>query len=240
MRAHAASDVLVLWDVDGTLVHTAGYGGGVFESAILHVLGAPVPSRLSLSGKTDRQIAQEYLALAGAPDHAHVPAVLERITVDLAAAEESLARDGGAFPGVEAALSALATRGATQTLLTGNVPENAAVKVAAFGLDRYLDLAAGSYGHEHDDRARLLPVAWERQRALYGREFAPERTWIIGDTPNDLRCARSGGARCLLVATGSFDVAALTGLGADAVMADLSDTGAVVDLIVGRADAGAP
>ena len=59
----------------------------------------------------------------------------------------------------------------------------------------------------------------------------PSETWVIGDTPRDYECARAGGAHCLLVATGRFKLDELSGLGADAVVADLADTEAVVDLL---------
>jgi len=56
--------------------------------------------------------------------------------------------------------------------------------------------------------------------------------WVIGDTPRDLECARAGGARCLLVATGRIRMDELTGIGADAVLADLADTDAVARLVM--------
>jgi phosphoglycolate phosphatase-like HAD superfamily hydrolase len=66
---------------------------------------------------------------------------------------------------------------------------------------------------------------------LRGHEVKPDHVWVIGDTANDLACARAGGAHCLLVATGRFTRAELSGLGADAVVEDLTDTDAVVDLL---------
>jgi phosphoglycolate phosphatase-like HAD superfamily hydrolase len=61
--------------------------------------------------------------------------------------------------------------------------------------------------------------------------LSPEETWVIGDTPRDYECARAGGAHCLLVATGRYRLQELGGLGADAVLADLAATEAVVDLL---------
>jgi phosphoglycolate phosphatase-like HAD superfamily hydrolase len=121
--------------------------------------------------------------------------------------------------------------GMRQSLLTGNIAPNAVVKVAAFGLQRWLDLEVGAYGSDHADRTALVPVALSRVARLRGEDVKPDQVWVIGDTANDLACARAGGARCLLVGTGRFTYAKLSGLGADAVMDDLSDTDAVVDLL---------
>jgi phosphoglycolate phosphatase-like HAD superfamily hydrolase len=54
---------------------------------------------------------------------------------------------------------------------------------------------------------------------------------VIGDTPRDYECARAGGAHCLLVASGRFTLDELGDLGADAVLADLTTTDSVVDLL---------
>jgi phosphoglycolate phosphatase-like HAD superfamily hydrolase len=64
-----------------------------------------------------------------------------------------------------------------------------------------------------------------------GASFSASETWVVGDTPRDLACARAGGARCALVATGNFGVDDLADLGADALLVDLSDTDDVVALL---------
>jgi phosphoglycolate phosphatase-like HAD superfamily hydrolase len=137
-------------------------------------------------------------------------------------------------PGVAKLLPRLAAEpGVLQSLLTGNLEANARMKVAAFGLDRWLDFEAGAYGSDDADRERLVPVALERVERRYGRRLDPRDVWVVGDTPRDLACARAGGARCLLVGTGRDGYERLKGIGADAVLPDLSDADAVVDLLVG-------
>ncbi len=229
---------LVLWDVDGTLIHTNGIGSEVFDRAFVEVLGrasmAPINTLVRLSGKTDPQIALEYLQLMDIEDAAsHLPRVLERLAAELAAAADALAQGGGSLPGIPELLARLAaTEGVHQTLLTGNLAANAAVKVAAFGLERWLDLDIGAYGSDHADRRELVPIALERVRRLRGVEIGPDETWVIGDTERDLACAQAAGAHCLLVATGGSTVADLAPLGADALRADLSDVDAVLQLLL--------
>jgi phosphoglycolate phosphatase-like HAD superfamily hydrolase len=225
-------DRLILWDIDGTLVRGGMVGAEVFDSAIERVLGVRPRAQVIFSGKTDRQLVEEFLAMEGSEDPDHVPAVLYHLERELAIHADRIASEGSACPGSEAALRALAAIDSVeQTVLTGNIAPNALAKLAAFGLDHYLDLEAGAYGSEHSDRRNLLPLAWKHQRELRDIHYLPDETWIVGDTPRDLECARAGDSHCLLVATGRHEFAELEELGADLVLKDLSDTGVVVEVL---------
>lgn len=228
-------DRLILWDVDGTLVHTRGIGAAVFDRALERVLGRAPASRLVLGGKTDPQIALEYLEAMAVDDApGKLALVVEAVEAEVAAAAAALAETGGPMPGVPELLARLADEeGVHQTVLTGNTAANAAIKVAAFGLDRWLDLEVGAYGSDHADRRELVPIAVERGRRLRGWDVGAATAWVVGDTANDLACARAGGARCLLVATGRPSFEELDRLGADHVVPDLSATEAVVRALTG-------
>lgn len=224
---------LVLWDVDGTLIHSAGIGAAVFDRALEKVLGVAPASRLHLSGKTDPQIVSEYLELMAVEgSDSHLPRVLEAVEAELGAAATTLAERGRALAGVPELLARLAADdGVLQSVLTGNTAANAAVKLAAFGLERWLDLEIGAYGSDHADRRELVPIALRRAADRHGVTITPDDTWVVGDTANDLACARAGGARCLLVATGRASFEELQALEPDEVLADLSDTDAVARLL---------
>jgi phosphoglycolate phosphatase-like HAD superfamily hydrolase len=223
--------------VDGTLLRAGDLGAAVFDVALEAVLGVRPEVRVRMSGKTDPQIVKEYLAVLGVPE---TPVVVEEVLRSLegqlatAAAAGELAAGGAACPGTGEVLRQLAGDSrVASTLLTGNMAANALVKVAAFGLDRWLDLSLGAYGSDAADRNLLVPVALQRLAAERGVELAPEEAWVIGDTPRDLECARAGGARCLLVATGRYGFSELAALGPDAVLDDLSDTPVVTELLTG-------
>ena len=226
----------MLWDVDGTLVRAGDLGAAVFDVALEAVLGVRPARRVRMSGKTDPQIVRDYLDQMGVPEEPEmVEQVLRGIESQLAAAAAAgeLAANGTACPGVAAVLEALDKEGRIVSgLLTGNVHPNALVKVAAFGLDRWLDLDVGAYGSDHADRNELVPIALSRLRAKHGVRLDAADAWIVGDTPRDLECARVAGARCLLVATGRYTLDDLAALDADAVLADLSDTKAVLDILM--------
>jgi phosphoglycolate phosphatase len=217
--------LLVLWDIDGTLVDSAGHGRFAFEEAFDAVLGG-VPEWVDFAGRTDHQIA--LAMLNGSTEH--LPAVLEQLAAKLADRRDAIAAEGHVYPGVRETLSALhGTDGVVQSLLTGNVEANAAVKVGAFGLERWLDLEAGAYGSDpHERRSDLVAVARERAAARHGE---PTGAVLVGDTPLDVLAAREAGARAVAVATGFADLDALRASEPDALLQDLSDTEAAIRAI---------
>jgi len=230
-----SSDVarrLVLWDIDGTLVRSGGIGSAAFDRALQGVFGRMPEATVRMSGKTDPQIVREYMELMEVDDVDSLPDVLRVLEHELAAAEEELATQGSACEGAADVLARLHEDSrVVQSVLTGNIAPNAVVKLAAFGLDHLLDLEAGAFGSDHADRRALVPIALARQRELRGLAFEPAETWVVGDTPSDLECARAAGARCLLVASGRFTLDDLTPLGAEGVVPDLTDADRIVELL---------
>jgi phosphoglycolate phosphatase len=220
--------LLVLWDVDGTLVHTASHGRFAFEEAYEVVVGRPFEQRVSYAGRTDHQIALSMLE----GEREHLPQVLSQLETALDGRRERIAAEGAAYPGVPETLAALHARDdVINSLLTGNIEANAALKVSAFGLERWLDFEVGAYGSDpHEERYELVAIARERAAAKYGE---PTGAVLIGDTPLDVRAAQEAGARAVGVATGFSDVDELRAAEPDAVLADLSDTDAAVRAITG-------
>jgi phosphoglycolate phosphatase-like HAD superfamily hydrolase len=231
---------LVLWDIDGTLVWWGPIGRGVFDEAILEVVGRdPAGHGVSMGGKTDPQIALEImgtLALGDGEAAEHLPLVLDALHRRTAAAEAEFRITGGTHPGVEEVLARLsATPGVLQTVLTGNVEPNMRVKLGVFGLDRWLDLDVAATGSDSPDRRELVPIAIRRVADRRGISFDPDEVWVVGDTPRDLECAQVVGAHCALVATGR-NSGDLDGLGADVVWHDLSNVDAVVAMLAPQPD----
>jgi phosphoglycolate phosphatase-like HAD superfamily hydrolase len=223
--------LLVLWDVDGTLVASGGHGRFAFEEAFQEVLGR-VPEHVDYAGRTDHQIALEMLRRSDLRSDPleHLPAVLEQLVVKMAARKDALAAEGHVYPGVPETLRALhEADGIINSLLTGNLEANAAVKVGAFGLDRWLDFEAGAYGSDpHERRSDLVAIARERAAAKYGE---PTGAVLVGDTPLDVLAAREAGARAVAVATGFAELDALRESEPDVLLQDLSDTDAAIRAI---------
>ncbi len=227
---------LLLWDVDGTLIRGGGVGSEAINRAAAAVVGKPIAGRpVVMHGKTDPQILTELLVAAEIAEHA-IPELLPAAVAEterlLALAEADLRRRGAVIGGVAEALARLATvPGVRQTLVTGNLMANAALKLAAFDLTGFFDVEVGAYGTDHADRNELVPIALERVEQLRGECYLPGEVWVIGDTPGDLACARAAGVRCLLVATGQIPICQLEALDADAVLADLTNTDDVVQIL---------
>jgi phosphoglycolate phosphatase len=220
--------LLVLWDIDGTLVNSAGHGRHAFDDAYRAVTGREPPDRVEMAGRTDRQIALSLLDGL----HESLPHLLDELVEALKRRAPNIRGEGHALPGAEAALEAIAGREATvQSLLTGNLAANAALKLGAFGLERWLDLEAGGYGSDpHEQRSDLVAVARERAAAKYSPAVD---TVLIGDTPLDVRAAHEAGARAVAVASGPYGVDELRAAGADSVLEDLTDTASVLAAVTG-------
>ena len=217
--------LLVLWDIDGTLVDSAGHGRFAFEEAFDAVIGG-VPDWVEYAGRTDHQIALSMLN----DSTEHLPAVLEQLVAKLAVRKSAIAAEGRVYPGVPETLAALhEADGVINSLLTGNLEANAAVKVGAFGLERWLDFEAGAYGSDpHERRSDLVAIARERAAARYGQ---PTGAVLVGDTPLDVLAAREASARAVAVATGFADLDSLRASEPDALLQDLSDTEAAIRAI---------
>jgi phosphoglycolate phosphatase len=228
---------LVLWDVDGTLVHYGGLGWEAFGDAFVALFGrAPLATgrTIQLAGRTDPEIALEFLAMHDVQDgELRLEEFHTALEKALAAKAAAMRERGQALPGAEEALAAVQRQpGVAQSLLTGNLCGNAVLKLATFGLDRYVDFDIGAYGSDHRERPRLVAVARAKAKARYGVELEPRATVVIGDTPLDVAAGLAGGARIVAVASGRYDRATLRAAGADAVLEDLRDTEAVLHAVL--------
>ncbi|MFP3948847.1 MAG: HAD family hydrolase, partial [Longimicrobiales bacterium] len=193
---------LVLFDVDGTLVR-GGPAKEAFRVALVETFGtAGAIEGHEFSGKTDPQIARELLTGAGLGDSEvdrGFPALWRRYLSEMARLLPH--RPLHLLPGVTELLDALESRGDVALgLLTGNIAPGARLKLGSVGLaDRF---PVGGFGSDDEVRDRLPPVAVRRAREHWGVSFAPEAVVVIGDTPRDVACGRSGGHRTVAVATG--------------------------------------
>jgi phosphoglycolate phosphatase-like HAD superfamily hydrolase len=230
------SKKLVLFDIDGTILLTAGAGRRAIVAAIGEEVGESAAfDRVRFDGKTDPQIVTELLEAAGqhGPHPWNRVETLCRRYVDLLAHElEQPSARTTVMPGVHALLDRLeAQTGVVLGLLTGNLAEGAALKLRSGGLDpRRFRVAA--YGSDAADRPDLPPIAARRAQPYFGKVPSGAEVVIIGDTPADVACGQCIGARAVGVATGAYSVADLEGCGAHAVFQDLSDTERVMEAIL--------
>jgi phosphoglycolate phosphatase len=227
---------LVLFDIGGTILLTAGAGRRAITTALGEAVGdLDAFNRVRFDGKTDPQIVRELLEAAGAPDAEDPERVLALCRRYIALLEEELRHERTVttlMPGVPAVLDALETEpGVLLGLLTGNIARGAELKLRSGGIDP-ARFVVGAYGSDAAHRPELPQIAAERARPHFGRVPQGAEVVIIGDTPADIACGSGIGARAVAVATGSYSVADLAACEPHAVFVDLADTDAVLAAIL--------
>lgn len=235
------ASLLVLWDVDHTLLNAGGGGIRVYAAALREMFGLELPAEAAtvpMAGRTDRAIAVDLLAVSGVADPRARVDEFQAVQADCARRMQSLFRASGrVLPGARDALASLAEPRpglhVVQSLLTGNVRGLAEIKLGAVGLTEHLDLDAGAYGTESEVRADLVAVARRNAAKRYGEDFGGAATVLVGDTPLDVQAALAADARAIGVATGNYNVAELRAAGAHVALPDLADTASTVGAILG-------
>lgn len=229
---------LVLFDIDGTLLLTAGAGRRALTTAMLNEVTSVADfDRVRFDGKTDPQIVRELLEVANHPraeDRGFIDGICERYVGFLEAELQHPRTVMTVMPGIHELLEGLETHGhSVLGLLTGNMAQGAALKLAAAGIapSRF---AVGAYGSDSAHRPDLPAIAARRAQPHFGRVPHGPEVVIIGDTPADVTCGLGISARAIGVATGAYPVESLTAAGAHATFADLSDTPRVLEAILGE------
>ncbi len=220
----------VLFDIDGTLLSTAGAGRRAFVVALRERFGIEDDLRdIDFAGRTDPAIVGSIFEKHDLPDR---PEILDtffrvylRVLDDLIRATSCRLH-----PGVGELLDRLDARGDVLLgLLTGNIEGGARIKVKALGIDRYF--RTGGYGSDDRDRALVALAARRRAERIAGRSFEDSAVFVVGDTPHDVRCARAIRAVAVAVATGGADREELERARPDLLLDDLSDSGPLLRLL---------
>jgi phosphoglycolate phosphatase-like HAD superfamily hydrolase len=213
---------LLLFDIDGTILHTHGVGRRSVERVLSDLLDRPIDTQpISFSGKTDPQILREVLELHGLQATPELlddvlDAYIDQMETNLPSARVTL------LDGVSDLIAHLHTRDDVQlALLTGNLEPLAYRKLQAVDLDHFFDF--GAFGSDHADRPELPAIAIERARERTGRQFNGSDVVIIGDTEHDIHCGRGVGAFSVAVATGHFSCDHLAPFAPDVLLDDLTD-----------------
>ncbi len=221
--------IVCLFDIDGTLLSSGGAGKAAMEAALAAEFGVPASSDgVPYSGRTDRAIARDLFRLHQIADsaenwHRFLASYLRCLPSYLAS------HRGQIMPGIAALLESLAPREDVAVgLLTGNVRDGAKLKLGHYEIFHHF--AFGGFGDHYFDRDEVAREALVETQRHLNRPIDVNRLWIIGDTPLDVRCARSIGARAVAVATGLHTVEQLAESKPDLLLADLSDAAPLLAL----------
>ncbi len=226
------SDVLVLFDIDGTVLRSDGAGVAAMLRAftLLHGDRGFSFDGLEIAGALDRLLFNRLMAKHDLPSHDEAHERFHqtyREELERAMTPQRVRR----MPGAAELANALIERSVAIGLLTGNYEDTAHIKIRAAGMNPEV-FPFGAFGTDGPSRRHLTPVAMQRAHNHHGRAFEAGRVTIIGDTPLDIDCAKAHGCRSIGVATGPFSTEALTDAGADLAVSDLADTAALLEWIL--------
>ncbi len=233
---------MVLWNIDLTLVDVARVSRDAYAEAFLRATGRRLVALPQLAGASDSEIFFESLALnEGMPgDDQRQPAdgeLLARYSAELARAfgarSDLLAEQGRVLPGAAEALAALGRLpDVIQTVVTGTIKQNAACKLRAFNLDRYLDPDIGGFGSDVYPKGTQILRSVDLANEKYGLSLRPANVVYVADSIRDVAAAKVAAVRCVGVASGRSRSAELKEAGAEPVLDDLSDTRRVITAVM--------
>src|SRR5205807_1724520 len=221
---------LLLFDIDGTLIHSGGAGVEALKLALTERFGIKDDLHdIEIAGMTDSGIVISILKKHKIPTTAeNVAAFLDSYVHFLSL--ELPRREGKLLPGVLELLERLKTRKRLVLgLLTGNVSRGAQIKLTHYGVWHFFEF--GAFADDHFDRDELGRFARARAREKHGVEFAPAQIFVIGDTPHDIRCGKVFGAKTIAIATGSYTREQLASHRPDFVFDNLSEVEEVLALV---------
>jgi phosphoglycolate phosphatase len=193
---------LVLFDIDGTLVHTGGAGVKAFAKVFADEFGAKDGfEKLKFAGRTDVSLVREFFKYHNIADTpVNLTRFFERYVFWL---DYILAHSRTeACPGIWEFIAELQTSSEPPLigLLTGNIRLGAEIKLRHF--DLWKNFETGAFADDSEDRDEIAAVAKQRASRILGKNLRGEEVLVIGDTPLDIRCGRAIGAKVLAVATG--------------------------------------
>jgi phosphoglycolate phosphatase-like HAD superfamily hydrolase len=219
---------LLLFDIDGTLINSAGAGVQALRDVLQEQFGIVHDLEgIEIAGRTDSGIVHQILAKVKIePNESNTRRFLNQY-VNLLAHE--LPRcPGYVLPGIQELLQRLRKRpDVVLALLTGNVERGARLKLEHYGLWHFFEF--GAFSDDHHDRNELGAFARARARDKHGVEFEAAAIDVIGDTPHDIACGKATGARTVAVATGKFSREQLAAHNPDFLFEDMSHVDAVFD-----------
>ena len=223
---------LLLFDIDGTLIHSGGAGKRAMERSFGKVFGIPHGLRdISLMGRTDPAILKEALEKRNLPwSEAGAERFREYYFFYLDEELEIPNADKRIYPGVQPLLAAFDEKPDVELgLLTGNWRYGAFLKLRSFGIEGYFPF--GAYADDSEDRNQLVPVAMERFKRQHGAGISPNDVYVIGDTPLDIGCAKPHNCRTVAVATGGHSMERLAEFQPDFLFSDLTDLNGVLRIL---------
>ena len=222
--------MLILFDIDGTMLRSESIGVRAMETAGRDLYGDDFSLEgIEIAGRMDCLIWRDAAARNNITnvDGEHIR--FRKTYTDTLKRHLDERNTVNLLPGINDLVNALsANDDVTIGLLTGNYPETGRMKVEAGGIDSNV-FRINAFGDSGRSRRDLPARAMNVYQDELGSTIDPSHVIIMGDTPHDVDCAQHHGCRSLAVTTGRFDRQSLENAGADVTFDDLGDTAAVLD-----------
>lgn len=214
--------VVVLFDIDETLIHSGGSGARSWKAAFDKLYGIPADiGEHTSAGETDPEVARATFrgVLGRDPSEDELGKLYARYLLHLAD-DIWTSEQYRVLPGAEQTLLRLGEAGVTLGLVSGAMEGAARTKLSPANLNRFFIF--GAYGSDSPDRAELTRAAIDKARRLHGR-LSQTDVYVVGDTPRDIEATKSAGAVPVGVASGHYSTEELVKAGGVHVLASLED-----------------
>ena len=192
---------ILLFDIDGTLLNVDHSFIKILIESMMKELNlfTPPAQSGSFAGRTDRDIFYELVSESEKAEDLYTE-VKQRYLNFMK--NQFSSKYITVIDGAEDILNFAIQENYPIGLCTGNYREAAFIKVDNAGFKDIFTF--GGFGCNHADRAHLPNEAHEEYSILSGINPRPDQYIVIGDTPNDIRCAKHFGAKAVSVSTGSY------------------------------------
>lgn len=228
--------ILVLFDIDGTLLHPGAGARQSLSQAIHEDVGQEFKIEPGFcAGKTDLLIISSLLEKAGCILQEIQPlikSVLKRY-LELLETNYNAKKDAYLYEGVRELIDQLnENENVYLALLTGNVEKGARIKLEPFGINDFLP--TGAFGEDGFVRTDLSRVAVNRAEVHYGVDFLPKNISVIGDTVADIMCGKIMDAKTIVVSQHFRNEEELIEANPDFLFTDFTNTENIVHAICGK------
>ncbi len=207
----------ILFDIDGTLLRTRGAGFSAIDRTFFEMFGIVNQTKVPAAGRTDYAILGDLFEANDVDFDEHYESFSQHYHVRLESTLQQI--QGDLLPGVSELLQQLQSERFQLGIITGNAQAAAWLKLKRFGLDSYFHF--GGFGDNSPDRNVVAAQAVAAASEALEDDFQIQN-WVIGDTPADVVCANSVGAKSVAVLTGGFNHVDFDGCNVNEIVDDLT------------------
>jgi HAD superfamily hydrolase (TIGR01549 family) len=223
--------ITILFDIDGTLIRSGGAGMIAIQAALRRMFDLDSVSSVEVHGRTDHGILNDIFSAHSLDFDDHRDEFNEHYWSELPTTLSQCT--GEVLPGVQPLLDELSdNEDVALGLLTGNSQRASEIKLKHFQLDHYFEF--GGFGDHHSDRNQVAEIARHSAEQHLGSKFDSDQLWVVGDTVNDIVCARSIESKVVAVETGGCDPRTLGEAKPDLQLGCLTNTAMFLDFVVGE------